>query len=350
MNVYNDGTHSGGGGRGTSIGMYGDTGLTTEAGSDSEAGLHKERLAERRVLFMGLPRSGKTSIIKVVLEDEMAYDTLALLPTRQRTEYRMLAGITVYDFPGIDDYSDAQYYIDPDVYVGENTVVAYVIDSQSDIQSSISTLLSVIRQAQAVNYEITINVLINKIDGLSDELKQDIQHDIQQRVLKMISYENFNPNHINFALTTIYNESIREAFSRVIQYLVPQHSTLEAILNSFCSKSSLEKVFLFDIHTKIYIATDLSPTSSQRYHFACKTIDVLDEMTILCGPYASVNDEDKLLQRINVTLEGYDSVFIFQVTPNLVLFCSGSPQVIRQTSLLDFNASKVAKAIRKILH
>ncbi|KAJ2753448.1 hypothetical protein IWQ56_006613, partial [Coemansia nantahalensis] len=347
--AYSDGAYGGGGGGGASIGMYGDTGLATEAGSDVDAALHKVPLAERRVLFMGLPRSGKTSIIKVVLEDEMAYDTLALLPTQQRTEHQMLAGITVYDFPGIDDYSESPYYIDPEVYVGEHTVVAYVIDSQSDIQSSITTLLSVIRQAQAANYDITINVLINKIDGLSDELKQDIQHDIQQRVLKNMSYDGLNPNHINFALTTIYNESIREAFSRVIQYLVPQHSSLEAILNSFCSKSSLEKVFLFDIHTKIYIATDLSPASSQRYHFACKTIDVLEDMTNLCAQYAPDGDDDRLLQRINVTLEGFDSVFIFQVTPNLILFCSGSPQVIRQTSLLDFNASKVAKAIRQIL-
>ncbi|KAJ2778976.1 hypothetical protein H4R18_004280 [Coemansia javaensis] len=360
-------------------GMYGSTGPTaTETGSDTAdhggARHEREQLAERRVLLMGLPRSGKTSMIKVVLENELAYDTLVLLPTQQRTAYRMLAGITVYDFPGIDDYSDSQYNtVSPEVYEGDTTALVFVIDSQGDIQSAIATLFSVIRAAQSVNLLIPINVMINKVDGLSEELKQDIQHDIQQRVLKNMSIENLDPSHVSFMLTTIYGESIREAFSKVIQRLVPQHSSLETILNSFCSKSSLDKVFLFDKATKVYLSTDSSPTFSPRYAFACKTIDVVEEISSLCAPYmpaasaaaaaaagggggtggggsSAADDDGALLQRVNVGLDGgYDEVFMYQVSHALLLFCFGSPRIINQTSLLEFNGSKVAKAIRKIL-
>ncbi|KAJ1732701.1 hypothetical protein LPJ61_001924 [Coemansia biformis] len=352
MNGYGSSTHAGG--SGTSIGMYGqglgNTGLTTETGSDQGVAPHKDQLADRRVMFMGLPRSGKTSIIKVVLDNEQAYDTLGLLSTTQRTEHRMMPGITVYDFPGIDDYAESQYIVlNPDIYEGEHTSLVFVVDSQSDIQSAITALFSVMRTAQSVNPHIPINVFINKIDGLSEELKQDIQHDIQQRVLKNMSFENLNCDHMHFLLTTIYSESIKEAFSKVIQYLVPQHSSLEAIINSFCSKSSLDKVLLIDFSTKIYLATDSSPTYSPRYTFACKTIDVIDEISALCGSYVPVDEDDLPLQRINVALDGYEDIFIYQISPSLTLFCFGPPQIISQTSLLEFNGSKVAKAIRKLL-
>ncbi|KAJ2827879.1 GTP-binding protein gtr2 [Coemansia erecta] len=340
----------------SNIDLYGqdvlnNTGLTTETGSESGSTHNKgTQLADRRVLFMGLPRSGKTSILKVIFENELPYDTLSLMPTQERTEYRLITGITVYDFPGIDDFSETQYSVlDPAVYAGEHTSLVFVVDSQSDIQSSLTTLFSVMRTAQSMNPQLPINVFINKIDGLSEELKQDIQHDIQQRILKNMGYENLNIAYVHVFLTTIFDQSIREALSRVVQYLVPKYSSLETILNSFCSKSSLDKVFLFDVLTKVYLATDSSPTYSPTYIFACQTIDVMDELTIMCSGFMPTGDEDAALQRINVGLEGNDGIFIYQISPYLMLLCVGSPEIVRQTSLLEFNGSKVAKAIRQIL-
>ncbi|KAJ1740697.1 GTP-binding protein gtr2 [Coemansia sp. RSA 989] len=343
-------------GSGRSVGVYGQDVLTAgpiaETGSESEIAPHKdEELAERRILFMGLPRSGKTSILKVIFEGEMAYDTLSLMPTQQRSEHRLITGISVYDFPGIDEFSDMQYsMLNPSIYAGEHTSLVFVMDSQSDLQSSLSTLLSVVRTAQSANFQLPINIFINKVDGLSEELKQDIQNDIQQRILKNMAYENLNINNVHVFLTTIFDQSIREALSRVLQYLVPKHSSLETILNSFCSKSSLDKVFLFDMNTKMYLATDSSPTYSLQYMFACQTIDVMEELTAICpGLIPAADDEDSLLQRINVGLDGNDEMFIYQVDGYLTLLCIGPPEIIRQTSLLEFNGSKVAKAIRQIL-
>ncbi|KAJ2802014.1 GTP-binding protein gtr2 [Coemansia guatemalensis] len=356
MNGYGGGGGPGAGNNG--IGMYGppnglgNTGPAADIGLEAEHTVHnsEEQLAERRVLFMGLPRSGKTSILKVIFEQELAYDTLSLMPTLQRTEHRLITGISVYDFPGIDDFSDSQYsLINPEIYAGEFTSLVFVVDSQSDIQSSLTSLFSVVRSAQSVNPHIPINVFINKVDGLSDELKQDIQHDIQQRVLKNMGYENLNSANVHFLLTTIFNESIREALSKVVQYLVPRNSSLETILNSFCSKSSLDKVFLIDAATKLYLATDSSPTYSPQYVFACQTIDAMDEIAGMCPVQTSEGEVDSAMQRITIGLDGIAEVFIYQINGNLSLFCIGVSQVINQTSLLEFNGSKIAKAIRKIL-
>lgn len=76
-----------------------------------------------------------------------------------------------------------------------------------------------------------------------------------------------NPNSqdilINFHLTSIFDHSIFEAFSKVIQKLLPQISQLEYLLNHLLLASNIEQTFLFDVQTKISIATDSSPTDMQ---------------------------------------------------------------------------------------
>ena len=76
---------------------------------------------------------------------------------------------------------------------------------------------------------------------------------------------NFNSQDvlINFHLTSIYDHSIFEAFSKVIQKLIPQFAHLEHLLTYVLSASNIEQAFLFDVQTKISIATDSSPTDMQ---------------------------------------------------------------------------------------
>ncbi|KAJ1860882.1 GTP-binding protein gtr2 [Coemansia sp. RSA 2703] len=334
-----------------------NTGLTTEAGSPSDMEHHDKangtELAERRVLFMGLPRSGKSSILSVVFENMLPYNIIGILPTQERTVYHMVTGIAVYDFPGIDDYAETQYSsaVDPAVYAGNTTALVYVVDSQGDIQGSLATLFTIMRVAQAVNERLPIHIFIHKVDGLSEELKQDIQQDIQQRVLKNMGYENLNSAFMNFHRTTIFDESVREALSRVVQRLVPRYSSLENILNSFSTKSGLDKVFLFDIGTKVYLSMDSSPSEPQLYMFSCQTIDAMEDLAELCARdlVFNVDDDEMLMQKTLVGLDSNTKIFIYQVNSYLALLCVGSAHLFRQMSLLEFNSSKVAKAIREIL-
>jgi len=48
-------------------------------------------------------------------------------------------------------------------------------------------------------------------------------------------HENLEDIHMSFYLTSIYDHSIYEAFSKVIQKLIPQLPTLENLLNILCS-------------------------------------------------------------------------------------------------------------------
>ncbi|KAJ2383983.1 hypothetical protein GGI23_007030, partial [Coemansia sp. RSA 2559] len=344
---------------GSDGGLYGQgrmdaAGLMTQTGSplyEGSQGKQAEGLAERRVLFMGSPRSGKTSILSVVFEGTLPYDTLGMMPTLQQAAYQMVGGITFYDFPGIDYYSETQCSMpDAAVFEGDDTLLVFVIDSQGDLPTALATLHAVMRTAQSANAHIKINVFINKVDSLSEELKHDIHHDIQQTVWKTMRYENMNSAMVQFFLTSIFDGNINEAMSRVIQNLVPHRSSLQTILDSLCSKSGLDKVFLFDIGTRIYIAVDSSPTDPQFYRFACDTLDAMENVGQQCHEYVQPGADDSMvMQKVTVDMEGGTRVFIYQVNAYLSLLCLGSAHVTRQRSLLEFNGSKVAKAIRQII-
>ena len=72
-------------------------------------------------------------------------------------------------------------------------------------------------------------------------------------------------------------------FSKVVQKLIPQLPTLENMLNIFVSNSNAEKAFLFDVVSKIYIATDSSPVDMQSYELCCDMIDLIIDVSCIYG-------------------------------------------------------------------
>lgn len=68
----------------------------------------------------------------------------------------------------------------------------------------------------------------------------------------------------SFYLTSIYDHSIFEAFSKVVQKLIPQLPTLENLLNIFISVSNLlldEKKMISQIHTQyMYVSHSILRT------------------------------------------------------------------------------------------
>ena len=65
----------------------------------------------------------------------------------------------------------------------------------------------------------------------------ETQRDIHQRLTDEFSDAGLDAVHLSFHLTSIYDHSIFEAFSKVIQKLIPQLPTLESLLNILCSVS-----------------------------------------------------------------------------------------------------------------
>lgn len=187
----------------------------------------------------------------------------------------------VWDFPGQLDFLDPTF--DFDHIFGELGALIWVIDAQDEYLDPLSRLHSTIIAIQRTYPIINIEVFIHKVDGLSDEYKLDTQRDIMQRTQDELSDAGLDNVQVSYHLTSIYDHSIFEAFSKVIQKLIPQLGTLENLLNMLCLNSGIEKAFLFDVLSKIYIATDSSPVDVQSYEICSDYIDVIVDVSEIYG-------------------------------------------------------------------
>jgi Ras-related GTP-binding protein C/D len=187
----------------------------------------------------------------------------------------------VWDLPGHLDYFDPAF--DTDNIFEEIGALIWVIDAQDEYLDAIQRLNMTILNLQQSYPDINIEVFVHKVDGLSDDFRGDTFRDIIQRVQDELSDNGYEQAPISFYQTSIYDHSIFEAFSKVIQKLIPQLPTLEALLNNLCGACNIEKAYLFDIMSKIYIATDTSPTDIATYEVCSDYIDVVIDVSEIYG-------------------------------------------------------------------
>merc|ERR1719296_245379 len=146
----------------------------------------------------------------------------------------------------------------------------------------------IVKSAHNINPKIAFDVLIHKVDGdqfFTEEHKLEIKRDIEAKFAEEFGGRvDVQPR---FHCTSIYDHTIFEAFSRVVQTMLPQLPILEQCLDQLIVNSRMEKAFLFDVVSKIYIASDPQPVDPQSYELCSDMIDVVIDVSCI---YALADD------------------------------------------------------------
>ncbi|KAJ9574346.1 hypothetical protein L9F63_026007, partial [Diploptera punctata] len=226
--------------------------------------------------------------------------------------------------------------------------LVFVIDAQDDYTEALNKLNLTVTKAFKVNQGIRFEVFIHKVDGLSDDYKMETQRDIHQRANDDLTDTGFDQIHLSFHLTS--NHSIFEAFSKVVQKLIPQLPTLENLLNIFISNSAIEKAFfLFDVVSKIYIATDSSPVDMQSYELCCDMIDVVIDVSCIYGlrddseAAAFDSQSSSLIKLNNGTI-----LYLREVNKFLALVCILREDNFDRQGIIDYNFLCFREAIQQV--
>ncbi|XP_026472730.1 ras-related GTP-binding protein C-like isoform X2 [Ctenocephalides felis] len=304
-----------------------------------------------RILLMGLRRSGKSSIQKVVFHKMSPNETLFLESTNKVVKDDInnssFVQFQIWDFPGQIDFFDPTF--DSDMIFGGCGALVFVIDAQDDYMEALNKLNLTVTNAYKVNCNIKFEVFIHKVDGLSDDIKMEVQRDIHQRATDDLTDTGFHQINLSFHLTSIYDHSIFEAFSKVVQKLIPQLPTLENLLNILISNSAIEKAFLFDVVSKIYIATDSSPVDMQSYELCCDMIDVVIDVSCIYGISDDVdttafdNQSSSLIKLNNGTI-----LYLREVNKFLALVCILREDNFDKQGVIDYNFLCFREAIQQV--
>ncbi|KAM4693108.1 ras-related GTP-binding protein D-like [Discoglossus pictus] len=331
----------------------GDSFMDGEPGSEEEEVLDFtdpfSTEVKPRILLMGLRRSGKSSIQKVVFHKMSPNETLFLESTnkicREDVSNSSFVNFQIWDFPGQIDFFDPTFDYEM-IFRGTGALI-FVIDSQDDYMEALARLHLTVTSAYKVNPDINFEVFIHKVDGLSDDHKIETQRDIHQRANDDLTDAGLEKIHLSFYLTSIYDHSIFEAFSKVVQKLIPQLPTLENLLNIFISNSGIEKAFLFDVVSKIYIATDSTPVDMQTYELCCDMIDVVIDISCIYGLKGAGTPYDKESQAI-IRLNNTTVLYLKEVTKFLALVCFVREESFERKGLIDYNFHCFRKAIQEV--
>jgi hypothetical protein len=171
------------------------------------------------------------------------------------------------------------------------TALIFVLDAQDEPYDHVlQSFTDTVTRAVRANPTIAVEVFVHKVDGelfLSDEAKYDCRRDVMQQVADELADAGLSHDAIpiSYHLTSIYDHSVFEAFSRVVQRLIPELPTLEHLLNVLVSTCSMEKAYLFDVASKLYISTDSSPVDMQSVELCSDMIDVVLDVSGIYGAW-----------------------------------------------------------------
>ena len=260
----------------------------------------------------------------------------------------------VWDLPGHLDYFDPAF--DTDNIFDEIGALIWVIDAQDEYLDAIARLNMTILNLQHSYPNINIEVFVHKVDGLSDDFRGDTFRDIIQRVQDELSDNGYEQAPISLYQTSIYDHSIFEGFSKVIQKLIPQLPTLEALLNNLCAACNIEKAYLFDIMSKIYVATDTTPTDIGNYEICSDYIDVVVDVAEIYG-YERDNQtpEEDMLEKGNgdaeslITMErkGARYLYLRELNKWVLYFSRAGRTLLTKADILPLSVSWAMTAQRK---
>lgn len=176
--------------------------------------------------------------------------------------------------------------------------VVYVIDSQTEYLQSLTVLASVLDMVRRIPSSsastatiagqpglVPIDVLVHKADGVSELFRIETLRDISQRVGDELAEHDLELN-VSFALTSLYDRSVYEACSKVVQKLVPDATTqvVDNLMTAVCASSGIEKAFLVDLKSKLFWATDSSVLDLVTYEVCIDFIDVSMDLDALYLP------------------------------------------------------------------
>ena len=170
---------------------------------------------DRRILFTGPRRSGKSSIEKVIFHKMSPHETLFLESTHS-VDIHLIANndfikFQTWDFGGDLSLQRGVDYmgrlIPSDIILKGCSTLVYVIDAQEDdYEDSLPKLVETIILAYSQNPSIHFEVFLHKVDG--DLMPEEIKAERQQFIQNFVSSELAEVDGdilVSYYLTSIYD-------------------------------------------------------------------------------------------------------------------------------------------------
>eukprot|EP00922_Rhytidocystis_sp_ex-Travisia-forbesii_P061019 GHVS01090498.1.p1 GENE.GHVS01090498.1~~GHVS01090498.1.p1 ORF type:complete len:435 (-),score=98.66 GHVS01090498.1:146-1450(-) len=320
-----------------------------------------------KLLVCGRSRSGKSSVCKVVFGKMSPHQTLCLPPTVSPEIHlistNQLTKFCLVDVPGNFLLMDTQC---DEVLFSSCTTLLFILDAQNELSmvEELAYARQLLKRALTINRELFIELFIHKMDGdffAVESVRSECQRDLHERLLHQLQEAGISASVV-FYSTSIYDNTVFEACSRVVQRLIPHAVDLEHLLDQLVANSRLDKAFLIDVASKTFVATDTSPFDPFNYELCTDMIDVVIEMSCMyarnnggkdgedVGGEEKVADDGSSGLMCLIQLNSGHVLYLREINRYVMLTCVTREENFERQYLVDYNIAVLKEGVLQLIN
>lgn len=311
-----------------------------ETPADSSSAAPK---APNKVLLMGRAGAGKTSMRSIIFANYGAKDTRWLHPTNQveHSSFRFMGNLmlSLWDCGGQDVFME-NYFESQKDHIFRNAMILIYVLSVSSLQTDMSAAASAEGQKEMAYFKNTIDslrqmspnakvyVLVHKSDLIPPHERNNIFNRTSDQ-LKTIAHglttECF--------LTSIWDETLYRAWSRIVHSMMPNMDRLEKELAFIADTIDADEVVLFEKFTFLVIANASRKNITDALRFE-KISNIVKQFKL------GANREHNTFNSLDLRTTSFRA-YMDQFTPNtFILVVTSKPDIQPAATTCNVSAAR----------
>ncbi|KAI7692740.1 Ras-related GTP-binding protein A, partial [Sarcoptes scabiei] len=285
------------------------------------------------VLLMGKSGSGKTSMRSIIFANYIARDTRRLGATIdvEHSHVRFLGNLVlnIWDCGGQEAFME-NYFASQRENIFKNVeVLIYLFDVESiEIEKDIRYYQNCLSGILEYSKDTKIFCLIHKMDLIAED-QRDLIFKEREIYLKKVSH----PLEFTCFRTSIWDETLYQAWSAIVYSLVPNVKDLEIQLKIFADIIEADEVLLFERATFLVICYCERRKHGDQNRFE-KVSNIIKQFKLSCSKSAAQ------FQSMEVKNSKF-SAFIDEFTPNTyVMVIMSDPSIPSEATLTNIKNSR----------
>ena len=309
-----------------------------------------------KVVVCGLKKGGKSSILRVLFSKLSPHEAGYIEPTPQPyfvpQSGNPLLNFRIAEIPGSWTSWDEP---EDELFFTHCQSLIIVIDASADeispaVCSLARRLITRALRVRGGSASLNVHLFLHKVDANYRFDPDSVQAEANkasfvQTVVARIQ-EEIRPIQVELEAhcTSIFDNSIHEAFSKVVQRPLLANGKIEQLLDMIVSTCRLEKAVLFDLVSKITFGSDSSQIDSGTFALMQDLLEVIIDMI---GIYGSGSDTRNTT--CNIALSNGEMLFMKLIEKNLALVSIIKAENFDKTYLLNHNVGAFRKALTKVV-
>lgn len=331
--------------------------------SESDKALWRDTVP--KIVVCGLKRSGKSSILRVLFSKLSPHEAGYIEPTAQPMfmpqSGNPLLNSRIAEIPGSWSWEESES-LDELFFTHCQSLILVIDSSSDDVPLNVFSLAKrVITRALKIRNTadsssqggLNVHLFLNKIDANYRFDPDSVQAEsnkatFMQSVVNKIHEETPVMVNLEAHCTSIFDNSIHEAFSKVIQRPLLSNGKIEQLLDSVVSSCRMEKAVLFDLVSKITFGSDSSQIDSSTFSLMQDLLEVIIDMIGIYGAAGQLGGSDARTS-CNISLSDGQMIIVKLIEKNLALVSIIKAENFDKSYLLNHNVNAFRNALMKVV-